>query len=139
MHRPLTTPSSQLDVPMATYPINNTAAATQGGFPVQPTVQLKRLPFYDNLGVLLKPSTLIPSNSQRVQESTFFFHLSPAQATDIAMNRDMRNATKIEHTIQVQLRFCILETCSPQEDYFPPSVIVKVNGKPCQLPVRANA
>lgn len=92
--------TTQLDVPMATYSINNTAA-TQGGFPVQPTVQLKRLPFYDNLGVLLKPSTLIPSNSQRLQESTFFFHLSPAQATDIAMNRDMRNATKIEHTIQV--------------------------------------
>lgn len=119
---------------MTTYQMNTNSAATQGGFPVHPAVQLKRLPFYDNLGVLLKPSTLIAGNSQRMQENNFFFHLTPAQATDIAMQRDMRPGAKLEHTIQVQLRFCVLESEAPQEDYFPPSVLVKVNGKPCQLP-----
>lgn len=49
--------------------------------------------------------------------------------------RDIRNSQKIEHIIQVQLRFCLLETSSEQEDYFPPNVIVKVNNKLCPLPV----
>lgn len=49
--------------------------------------------------------------------------------------RDIRNTQKIEHILQVQLRFCLLETSSEQEDYFPPSVIVKVNNKLCPLPV----
>lgn len=106
-----------------------------GGYSVQPCVQLKKLPFYDNLAVLLKPCPLVPSNSQRMQENNFFFQLTAGQATDLAMNRDMRNLAKMEHLIQVQLRFCILDTTAPQEDYFPPNVLVKVNGKLCQLPV----
>ena len=51
------------------------------------------------------------------------------------MNRDVRNPAKPEYLIQVQLRFCLLETTSEQEDCFPPNVQVKVNGKLCQLPV----
>lgn len=75
------------------------------------------------------------SNTRQQQEGTFYFHLTPQQATDIAMNRDMRNPAKPEYLIQVQLRFCLLETTSEQEDNFPSNVTVKVNGKPCQLPV----
>lgn len=37
--------------------------------------------------------------------------------------------------IQVQLRFCMLETSCEQDDYFPPNVVVKVNNKMCPLPV----
>lgn len=48
---------------------------------------------------------------------------------------DIRNASKVEHIMQVQLRFCLLETTSEQEDYFPPNVVVKVNNKMCPLPV----
>lgn len=33
------------------------------------------------------------------------------------------------------LRFCLCETSCPQEDYFPPNLFVKVNGKLCPLPV----
>jgi hypothetical protein len=32
-------------------------------------------------------------------------------------------------------RFCLCETSCPQEDYFPPNLFVKVNGKLCPLPV----
>lgn len=32
-------------------------------------------------------------------------------------------------------RFCLSETSCPQEDHFPPNLCVKVNGKPCSLPV----
>lgn len=51
------------------------------------------------------------------------------------MYRDIRNPSKMEHVIQVQLRFCVLETSSEQEDNFPPNVVVKVNNKLCPLPV----
>lgn len=32
-------------------------------------------------------------------------------------------------------RFCLSETSCPQEDHFPPNLCVKVNSKPCNLPV----
>lgn len=106
------------------------------GFPIHPDVRLRKLAFFDVLGTLLRPSTLVPNNNaNRMQEATFYFHLTPQQATDIASNRDIRNGSKIEHTIQVQLRFCLLETSCEQEDYFPPNVTVKVNNKLCNLPV----
>lgn len=105
------------------------------GYPIHPDVKLKKLAFFDVLATLLKPATLVPSNTtQRIQEGSFFFHLTPQQATDIATNRDIRNVNKIEHTIQVQLRFCLLETSCEQEDYFPPNIVVKVNNKLCPLP-----
>lgn len=44
---------------------------------------------------------------------------------------------KCDFSVQVQLRFCLSETSCPQEDHFPPNLCVKVNGKPCNLPVRA--
>ncbi|XP_053965669.1 E3 SUMO-protein ligase PIAS2 isoform X3 [Anastrepha ludens] len=102
--------------------------------PIHPDVRLKKLAFYDVLAVLIKPSSLVPRNTQRIQEVPFYFTLTPQQATEIASNRDIRNSNKIEHAIQVQLRFCLLETSCEQEDCFPPSVSVKVNNKLCQLP-----
>ncbi|XP_067630818.1 E3 SUMO-protein ligase PIAS2 isoform X2 [Eurosta solidaginis] len=102
--------------------------------PIHPDVRLKKLAFYDVLGILIKPSSLVPRNTQRIQEVPFYFTLTPQQATEIASNRDIRNSNKIEHAIQVQLRFCLLETSCEQEDCFPPSVSVKVNNKLCQLP-----
>lgn len=118
--------------PLAQHNIPFNVSST--GFPIQPDVKLKRLAFYDVLGTLLQPSTLMPANQARQQEGTYYFHLTPQQATDIAMNRDIRNPAKPEYLIQVQLRFCLLETTSEQEDCFPPNVQVKVNGRLCQLP-----
>jgi hypothetical protein len=88
-------------------PFNNSISA---GFPIQPDVKLKKLAFYDILGTLLQPSTLVPGSQARQQEGTYYFHLTPQQATDIAMHRDLRNQSKPEYLIQVQLRFCLLES-----------------------------
>lgn len=56
--------------------------------PQHPEVRLKRLAFFDEIAILLKPTTLLPSsNTQRMQESTHYFNLTPQQATDIANNR----------------------------------------------------
>lgn len=127
-------PHTNMVVNYDTYPQTNPS------FPIYPPVRLKKLAFYDVLGELVKPSTLIPANShQRIQEKAFTFNLSPQQATELAINRDIRNPNKIEHIIQVQLRFCQLDTTAEQEDCFPPNVIVKVNNKPCQLPVSVSS
>ncbi|XP_014605897.1 PREDICTED: E3 SUMO-protein ligase PIAS2 isoform X2 [Polistes canadensis] len=103
-----------------------------GQYPVHPDVKLKRLPFFDLMAELLKPSSLMPQGSVRLQENTFMFHLTPQQSTDIASSRDCRNGSKMEY--MVQMRFCLQETSCEQEDYFPPNISVKVNGKICQLP-----
>lgn len=104
-------------------------------YPVHPDVKFKRLPFFDVIADLLKPSSLVPQNNQRIQENLYYFHLTPQQASDIAHSRDMRPGSKCEYMKQVQLRFCLLETTCEQEDYFPPNVVVKVNNKLCPLPV----
>ncbi|KAL0273915.1 UNVERIFIED_CONTAM: hypothetical protein PYX00_006479 [Menopon gallinae] len=106
----------------------------QSHYPIHPDVKLKKLPFYEVSAELVKPSTLVPQGSQRQQDNTFVFHLTPQQATAIGMSRDMRPGSKIEFAVQVQLRFCLLETTSEQEDCFPPGIMVKVNNKICQLP-----
>ncbi|XP_050294475.1 E3 SUMO-protein ligase PIAS2 isoform X2 [Anthonomus grandis grandis] len=103
-------------------------------FPIHPDVKFKRLPFYDIMSDLIKPSTLVPQTNQRMQEQAFYFHLTPQQATDIACSRDIRPGVKNDYIKQVQLRFCLLETTCEQEDCFPPQVIVKVNNKLCPLP-----
>ncbi|GFG30941.1 hypothetical protein Cfor_04039 [Coptotermes formosanus] len=109
-------------------------ASAASNYPVHPDVRLKRLPFFDLMGELLKPSSLVPQGTQRLQEGNFVFHLTPQQATDIASSRDLRPGTKMEYAIQVQMRFCLLETSCEQDDCFPPGICVKVNGKMCPLP-----
>ncbi|XP_066594390.1 E3 SUMO-protein ligase PIAS1 [Prorops nasuta] len=103
-------------------------------YPVHPDVRLKKLPFFDLMAELLKPSSLMPQGSMRLQENSFMFHLTPQQSTDIASSRDCRTGSKMDYTVQVQMRFCLQETSCEQEDYFPPNISVKVNGKMCPLP-----
>ncbi|XP_033633969.1 E3 SUMO-protein ligase PIAS2-like [Asterias rubens] len=93
--------------------------------PFHPDVKLKLLPFYDVLGELVKPTGLMPpvGNKFREVHRTVFFHFTPAQTQQI-----------IEQRAQVQLRFCLAETSCDQDDKFPSSVCVKVNGKLCPLP-----
>uniref|UniRef100_T1JE32 Protein inhibitor of activated STAT n=1 Tax=Strigamia maritima TaxID=126957 RepID=T1JE32_STRMM len=115
--------------------LNPHHTTTSNNYPVHPDVKFKRLPFYDVLGELLKPATLVPSSSSRFQENNFMFHLTPQQASDITLSRrDMRPTAKLEYAVQVQLRFCLLETSCEQDDNFPPSICIKVNSKLTQLP-----
>uniref|UniRef100_A0A663DSS6 Protein inhibitor of activated STAT 3 n=1 Tax=Aquila chrysaetos chrysaetos TaxID=223781 RepID=A0A663DSS6_AQUCH len=102
--------------------------------PVHPDVKMKRLPFYDVYDELIKPTTLASTNSQRFEEAHFTFALTPQQVQQILTSRDILPGAKCDYTIQVQLRFCLCETSCPQEDYFPPNLFVKVNGKLCPLP-----
>ncbi|XP_010774578.1 E3 SUMO-protein ligase PIAS1-like isoform X2 [Notothenia coriiceps] len=101
--------------------------------PVHPDVKLQRLPFYDLLDELIKPTSLASDNSQRFQETCFAFALTPQQVQQISSSMDI-SGTTCDFSVQVQLRFCLSETSCPQEDHFPPNLCVKVNGKPCNLP-----
>ncbi|XP_066541099.1 E3 SUMO-protein ligase PIAS1 isoform X2 [Hoplias malabaricus] len=101
--------------------------------PVHPDVKLQRLPFYDVLDELIKPTSLASDNSQRFQETCFAFALTPQQVQQISSSMDI-SGTKCDFSVQVQLRFCLSETSCPQEDHFPSNLCVKVNGKPCNLP-----
>uniref|UniRef100_A0A9J7XEZ8 Protein inhibitor of activated STAT 1 n=1 Tax=Cyprinus carpio carpio TaxID=630221 RepID=A0A9J7XEZ8_CYPCA len=101
--------------------------------PVHPDVKLQRLPFYDVLDELIKPTSLASDNSQRFQETCFAFALTPQQVQQVSSSMDI-SGTKCDFMVQVQLRFCLSETSCPQEDHFPPNLCVKVNGKPCNLP-----
>ncbi|XP_028812819.1 E3 SUMO-protein ligase PIAS1 isoform X2 [Denticeps clupeoides] len=101
--------------------------------PVHPDVKLQRLPFYDVLDELIKPTSLASDNSQRFQETCFAFALTPQQVQQISSSMDI-SGTKCDFTVQVQLRFCLSETSCPQEDHFPHNLCAKVNGKACNLP-----
>ncbi|NXD85269.1 PIAS2 ligase, partial [Halcyon senegalensis] len=102
--------------------------------PVHPDVQLKSLPFYDVLDVLIKPTSLAQSNIQRFQEKFFIFALTPQQVREICISRDFLPGGRRDYTVQVQLRLCLAETSCPQEDNYPNSLCIKVNGKLFPLP-----
>ncbi|XP_035986846.1 E3 SUMO-protein ligase PIAS2 isoform X4 [Fundulus heteroclitus] len=108
---------------------------TEYGFTVHPDVQMKPLPFYDVLDVLVKPSSLGASPSQRYhQEKYFIFALTPQQVREVCISRDFLPGGRRDYMVQIQLRFCLAETSCPQDDNFPNSLCVKVNGKLFPLP-----
>lgn len=102
--------------------------------PVHPDVQLKNLPFYDVLDILIKPTSLVQSSIQRFQEKFFIFALTPQQVREICISRDFLPGGRRDYTVQVQLRLCLAETSCPQEDNYPNSLCIKVNGKLFPLP-----
>ncbi|XP_033475670.2 E3 SUMO-protein ligase PIAS2 isoform X1 [Epinephelus lanceolatus] len=103
--------------------------------PVHPDVQMKPLPFYDVLDVLIKPSSLGASPTQRYhQEKYFIFALTPQQVREVCISRDFLPGGRRDYMVQIQLRFCLSETSCPQEDNYPNSLCIKVNGKLFPLP-----
>lgn len=103
--------------------------------PVHPDVHMKPLPFYDVLDILIKPSSLGASTAQRYhQEKYFIFALTPQQVREVCISRDFLPGGRRDYMVQIQLRFCLSETSCPQEDNYPNSLCIKVNGKLFPLP-----
>ncbi|XP_044130252.1 E3 SUMO-protein ligase PIAS2 isoform X2 [Bufo gargarizans] len=102
--------------------------------PVHPDVHLRSLPFYDVLDILIKPTSLVQNNMQRFQEKFFIFALTPQQVREICISRDYMPGGRRDYSVQVQLRLCLAETSCPQEDNYPSSLCIKVNGKLFPLP-----
>ncbi|KAM4707942.1 E3 SUMO-protein ligase PIAS4 [Discoglossus pictus] len=97
----------------------------------KPEVRLVKLPFYDVVDELLKPTELVAQNSEKLQDSPCVFVLSPRQVDLIKNSRDLQPGTK---SVQVVLRICYTETSCPQEDQYPPNIAVKVNHNYCSVP-----
>jgi len=108
--------------------------ATSLVYPTYPDVSLKKLPFYKIEETLLKPCSLQPNGNSRFQEQNFTFYLTPGQTSEISNSSYRNEQGKPEYRKQVQMRFSLLETSCEQEDNFPSSICVKVNGKLCPLP-----
>ncbi|XP_073242099.1 E3 SUMO-protein ligase PIAS3-like isoform X2 [Porites lutea] len=106
------------------------------GVPVHPDVRLSRLPFFEHIDDLVRPTSLVPRGMSQFQEAYVMFHLTPSQVQLISNSRDTRPNSRNEYTVQVLLRFCLFETSCEQEDHFPSSLCIKVNGKICPLPAR---
>ncbi|CAG2055181.1 unnamed protein product, partial [Timema podura] len=111
-----------------------TLKLSQSGYPVHPDVRLKNLPFFNIIAELHKPTSLVPKDSSRAQAETLKFYLTPQQASNITVSRDYRPGSRLEYTNEVQIRFCLLETSCEQDDFFPPGLTVKVNGRQASLP-----
>uniref|UniRef100_A0A1B6BXP9 SP-RING-type domain-containing protein n=1 Tax=Clastoptera arizonana TaxID=38151 RepID=A0A1B6BXP9_9HEMI len=104
-------------------------------FPPHPNVKFKTLPFYDILDELICPSSLISQMPRsRMGEAIFSIYLTVEQATKISFNRNLSPNGKYEYDVQVQVRFCNLDTTTEQDDFFPPGIVLKVNGRVCALP-----
>uniref|UniRef100_A0A8C7MZ59 Protein inhibitor of activated STAT 1 n=1 Tax=Oncorhynchus kisutch TaxID=8019 RepID=A0A8C7MZ59_ONCKI len=103
--------------------------------PVHPDVKLQRLPFYDMLDELIKPTSLGKGVcGWLVSVAGRCLWLAGVCGWLVSVAGWDISGTKCDFTVQVQLRFCLSETSCPQEDHFPPNLCVKVNGKPCNLP-----
>ncbi|XP_054982481.1 E3 SUMO-protein ligase PIAS4 [Sorex araneus] len=98
---------------------------------LKPEVRLVKLPFFNMLDELLKPTELVPQNSEKLQESPCIFALTPRQVELIRNSRELQPGIK---AVQVVLRICYSDASGPQEDQYPPNIAVKVNHSYCSVP-----
>jgi hypothetical protein len=100
-------------------------------------VKIKPLPFYDLLDVLMPPSPLIAAitSKKTEQRKKFNINLTEKQIGDIDVNRVRDKNNKIEYIVQVQLRLCLLDVTSEQDDNYPLNFTINVNNNECTLPV----
>uniref|UniRef100_G1Q4C9 Protein inhibitor of activated STAT 2 n=1 Tax=Myotis lucifugus TaxID=59463 RepID=G1Q4C9_MYOLU len=97
--------------------------------PAHPDVQLKNLPFYDVLDVLIEPTSLAQRSIERSQEELFILTLTPQQVIEICISRIRLPDGGENYRAEVQLRLCLAETSCPQKDGYLENLSIKVNGK----------
>ncbi|XP_055932610.1 E3 SUMO-protein ligase PIAS2-like [Argiope bruennichi] len=123
-------PSSSYSSSGKSYVASHPNTNTQPHYSTYSDVKFKELPFYDIMYVLVRPTSLVADPSERYQETSFYFTLTPQQAQDVAISKNASG----NYECQILLRFCLLDVSSEQEDNFPPSICVKVNSKIVTLP-----
>ncbi|XP_078054321.1 E3 SUMO-protein ligase PIAS4-like isoform X2 [Mustelus asterias] len=134
--RPTNTQCQQLP-PAPTFPLHSSEAALNartsvpichtGKTDTKSNVRLTKLPFYEILDDLMKPTELVPTTSERIQENQFSFTLTDKQREQIIAGCSKNGV----QSIQVQLRICHSNTTIIQEDQYPPYLSIKVNSRVC--------
>ncbi|XP_069784626.1 E3 SUMO-protein ligase PIAS4-like isoform X2 [Narcine bancroftii] len=132
-----TNTQSQQLLPTPTFPLHSSEAALNartsvpichtGKDDTKSKVRLTKLPFYTILDDLMKPTELVPTNSERIQENQFTFTLTEKQRNQIIAGCSNNGV----HSVQVQLRICHTNTEFIQEDQYPPYFSIKVNSRVC--------
>lgn len=97
-------------------------------------VVLKTLPFYDVIGEVMKPSSLVPRSTAKQQEMRFSVTLTQQQCDEIKQSKVSGGGDYVDNTTQIQLRFCVRDTSYRQSDKFPSRVVVRVNNEMVPLP-----
>lgn len=106
--------------------------ATQS-LPILVDVKLSSLPFYNELALIMPPTTLISSTQGALSTSTLKFNLTPSSAQEIEKNRFINDGF-IDYAVQVQLRICLCDTSSEQSDCYPLNLEILLNNKEVSLP-----
>ncbi|CAO1396320.1 unnamed protein product [Diamesa serratosioi] len=89
-------------------------------------VRLKCSPFSEKICTLIEPCSLLRTNLKAKEHSRCFsFILEQQQVKELIVNKS--------HTI-VELRFCLLDNKTEQNDNFPKNLKININGKICPLP-----
>jgi hypothetical protein len=103
-------------------------------------VKFEKLAFFEylaDLGGPNMPIKLTPVNNyMKPYSTTFQFVLGVDETNQVVGSRKkIPDDGRVEHTVQVHLRFGYYEQAQPvQRDILPPNLIVNVNGKPASLP-----
>lgn len=97
--------------------------------PAHPEAQLKNLPFYDVLDVLVEPTSLVQRSMDRSEEEVFIFTLTPQQVIEICISGVRLPDGGKDYGTQLQLRLCLAEASCPQKDDYLENLSIKVNGK----------
>ncbi|XP_007899274.1 E3 SUMO-protein ligase PIAS4 isoform X2 [Callorhinchus milii] len=90
-------------------------------------LRLTNLPFYEILDEVMKPTNLVPSNNERIQENQFGFTLTEKHRQQIICGFSKSGG----QAVQVQLRICHTDTEFIQEDQYPPYLTVLANSRLC--------
>ncbi|KAF5923093.1 hypothetical protein HPG69_014497 [Diceros bicornis minor] len=77
---------------------------------LKPEVRLVKLPFFNMLDELLKPTELVPQNNEKLQESPCIFALTPRQVELIRNSRELQPGIK---AVQVVLRGAVCSSRLP--------------------------
>ena len=105
-------PSSKKDLRPSAMAITTTS--TKPVYPLHPDVVMKKLPFYIQNDVIMKPSSLqISKPSAKFQEQSVQFNITPKAAKQIQSSKRIVSG-RIEFRHQVQLRFSLLEVSCQQ-------------------------
>ncbi|EHH59077.1 Protein inhibitor of activated STAT protein 4, partial [Macaca fascicularis] len=69
---------------------------------LKPEVRLVKLPFFNMLDELLKPTELVPQNNEKLQESPCIFALTPRQVELIRNSRELQPGVKAVQVVLVK-------------------------------------
>ncbi|KAH6931335.1 hypothetical protein HPB50_023558 [Hyalomma asiaticum] len=109
--------------------------------PTHPPVHFKKEPFFDVLATLVSPMRLVTS-FRGWQHTSVSFQFKSQDVDAIRSSSTGNAGSRPEFSVQVHLRFCLLDATSEQGDSYPSDLAVNVNGRaiapPAPIPCKVS-